>query len=69
MPVVPLTVIASLCLVFTFVVFFLRMHRAGRLSCAERDALLPFAAEGRRPVDDGSPRKTDDIAQGTPRRS
>ncbi|HYP16701.1 MAG TPA: hypothetical protein VEQ65_05775 [Opitutus sp.] len=46
MPVVPLTVTISLCLVFTFVVFFLREHARGSVSSAERDSLLPFADEG-----------------------
>ena len=45
MPVIPLTVIGSLCLVFTFLVFFLRVHARGQVSSVERDALLPFADE------------------------
>jgi hypothetical protein len=45
MPVVPLTLTISLCLVFTFIVFFLREHARGRLSSAERDSLLPLADE------------------------
>lgn len=45
MAVVPLTLTISLCLVFTFVVFFLREHARGRLSSAERDSLLPLAEE------------------------
>ena len=45
MPVVPLTLTISLCLVFTFVIFFLREHAKARLSSAERDSLLPFAEE------------------------
>jgi hypothetical protein len=45
MAVVPLTLSISLCLVFTFVVFFLREHARGRLSSAERDSLLPLAEE------------------------
>ena len=48
MPVVPLTLTISLCLVFTFIVFFLREHARGRVSSAERDSLLPLADEGRR---------------------
>jgi hypothetical protein len=48
MPVVPLTLTISLCLVFTFIVFFLREHARGRISSAERDSLLPLADEGRR---------------------
>jgi hypothetical protein len=48
MAVVPLTLTISLCLVFTFVVFFLREHARGRLSSAERDSLLPLADEAPR---------------------
>ena len=48
MPVVPLTLTISLCLVFTFVVFFLREHARGQVSSAERDSLLPLAEEGRK---------------------
>jgi hypothetical protein len=50
MSVVPLTVIISLCLVFSFVIFFLREHARGRVSSAERDSLLPLAEENARPV-------------------
>ena len=45
MAVVPLTLTISLCLVFTFVVFFLCEHARGRLSSAERDSLLPLGEE------------------------
>lgn len=45
MPVVPLTLTISLCLVFTFVVFFLREQARGHASSAERDSLLPLAEE------------------------
>lgn len=45
MAIVPLTLTISLCLVFTFVIFFLREHARGRLSSAERDSLLPLADE------------------------
>lgn len=48
MPVVPLTLTISLCLVFTFIVFFLRENARGRESNPERDSLLPLAEEGRR---------------------
>lgn len=48
MPVVPLTLTISLCLVFTFIVFFLREHARGRVSSAERDSLLPLAEENPR---------------------
>ena len=45
MSVIPLTLTISLCLVFTFVVFFLREHSRQRFSSAESDALLPLADE------------------------
>ncbi len=45
MDVVPLTLTISLCLVFTFLVFFLREQSRGRLSSPERDSLLPLAGE------------------------
>jgi hypothetical protein len=45
MTVVPLTLTISLCLVFTFVIFFIREHARGSLSSAERDSLLPLAEE------------------------
>ena len=45
MTVVPLTLTISLCLVFTFIVFFLREHARGNLSSAERDSLLPLSDE------------------------
>jgi hypothetical protein len=48
MDVVPLTLSISLCLVFTFVIFFLREHARGRVSSAERDSLLPLAEENSR---------------------
>jgi len=48
MAVVPLTLTISLCLVFTFVIFFLREHARGHLSSAERDSLLPLADENPR---------------------
>jgi ABC-type nickel/cobalt efflux system permease component RcnA len=44
LPVIPLTITVSLCLVFTFVVFFLREH-SRRFSNAERESLLPLAEE------------------------
>jgi hypothetical protein len=50
MAVVPLTLTISLCLVFTFVIFFLREHARGRYGCAERDSLLPLAEETARAV-------------------
>jgi hypothetical protein len=45
MAIVPLTLTISLCLVLTFVIFFLCEHARGRLSSAERDSLLPLAEE------------------------
>ncbi len=45
MSVIPLTLTISLCLVFTFVLFFLREHSRQRFSSAESDALLPLADE------------------------
>lgn len=48
MAVVPLTLTISLCLVFTFVIFFLREHARGRISSAERDSLMPLAEESSR---------------------
>ncbi len=59
MPVVPLTLTISLCLVFTFIVFFLREHARGRMSSAERDSLLPLADEGRRLARVISPSRAD----------
>ncbi len=50
MAVVPLTLAISLCLVFSFIVFFLREHARGRLSSAERDSLLPLTEENARPA-------------------
>ncbi len=45
MSVIPLTLTISLCLVFTFIVFFLRENSRRRFSSAEREALLPLAEE------------------------
>lgn len=45
MSVVPLTLTISLCLVFTFVVFFVREQARRRFGSAESDALLPLADE------------------------
>ncbi len=58
MTVIPLTLTISLCLVFTFVIFFLREQAHRRMSSMEHDALLPLAEEKSRPVrscDDGGP--------------
>jgi hypothetical protein len=45
MNIVPLTVAVGLCLVFTFVLFFLGERQRGRMSSAEHDSLLPLAEE------------------------
>jgi len=45
MAVIPLTLVISLCLVFTFVVFFLLEHSRQRYSSAESQAILPLAEE------------------------
>lgn len=45
MNVIPLTLTISLCLVFTFVIFFLKENSRRRFSSAEREALLPLADE------------------------
>lgn len=58
MSIVPLTVIVSLTLAFTFVVFFLGEHARGRLGGAERDSLLPLAEE--------TPRRADGFPAGAP---
>jgi hypothetical protein len=50
MSVVPLTLTISLCLVFTFVLFFLREYSRRRFGSAESEALLPLADEARRVV-------------------
>ncbi|MDF3058772.1 MAG: hypothetical protein K0R17_2987 [Rariglobus sp.] len=54
MSVVPLTLTISLCLVFTFVLFFLREHSRRRFSGAESEALLPLAEETSRVVMTGA---------------
>ena len=43
--VVPLTVTISLCLVLTFLLFFIRERAQARFTSAERDSLLPLAEE------------------------
>lgn len=50
MSVVPLTLTISLCLVFTFVLFFLREYSRHRFSGAESESLLPLADETPRVV-------------------
>lgn len=49
MSVIPLTLTISLCLVFTFIVFFLR-ENSRHFSDAERESLLPLAEETPRTV-------------------
>jgi|GEM_PF-220833 len=50
MSVIPLTLTISLCLVFTFVVFFIREHGRRHLHSAESESLLPLADETPRVV-------------------
>lgn len=50
MAVIPLTLVISLCLVFTFVVFFLIEHSRNRYSSAESQSILPLAEEAPRLV-------------------
>lgn len=45
MSVIPLTLAISLCLVFTFVVFFLREQSRRRFVAIDRESLLPLAEE------------------------
>jgi hypothetical protein len=45
MAVVPLTLTISLCLVFTFVVFFIREQSRRRFGSCESEALLPLNEE------------------------
>jgi len=45
MSVIPLTLSISLCLVFTFVIFFLREQARRPFSSDERESLLPLADE------------------------
>ncbi len=45
MSVIPLTLVISLCLTITFIIFFVREHGRRRFSSAESDALLPLAEE------------------------
>ena len=57
MSVIPLTLTISLCLVFTFVLFFLREYGRHRFSSAESEALLPLAEETPRAVEKVSRRR------------
>lgn len=45
MSVIPLTLVISLCLVFTFVVFFFLEQSRNRFHSAESQAILPLAEE------------------------
>ncbi len=51
MSVVPLTLTISLCLVFTFVIFFLREQCRQEHDSAESNALLPLSDETPRAAD------------------
>ncbi len=55
MSVIPLTLTISLCLVFTFVVFFIREQGRRHLHSAEGESLLPLADETPRVVSSTSP--------------
>jgi len=59
MSVIPLTLSISLCLVFTFVVFFLREQARRSFSSVERESLLPLAEETTRPASAGERRGAD----------
>lgn len=50
MSVIPLTLTISLCLVFTFALFFIREHGRRHLHSAESESLLPLADETPRVV-------------------
>lgn len=45
MSIIPLTLTISLCLVFTFVIFFIREQNRRRFGGSESEALLPLAEE------------------------
>jgi hypothetical protein len=59
MSVIPLTLSISLCLVFTFVVFFLREQARRPFSSAGRESLLPLADETPRLESPGARRRPD----------
>lgn len=50
MSIIPLTLAVSLCLVFTFVIFFIREQARRPFGGGERESLLPLADETPRPV-------------------
>lgn len=60
MSVIPLTLTISLCLVFTFVIFFWRETSRRRYSSAERNALMPLADETPRVVGESEHHHHDD---------
>jgi hypothetical protein len=45
MVIIPLTLVVSLSLVFSFLVFFVAEHRRSKRGGADRDSLLPLAEE------------------------
>ncbi|ATC65734.1 hypothetical protein CMV30_18260 [Nibricoccus aquaticus] len=47
MDIVPLTLVISLCLTFTFIVFFAREQARRRFGSAESESLLPLLDENR----------------------
>ena len=54
MSVIPLTLTISLCLVFTFVLFFILEQRSRHIHSSESESLLPLADEVPRVVPDRS---------------
>ncbi len=50
MDIVPLTLVISLCLTFTFIVFFAREQARRRFGSSESEALLPLLEENTRPA-------------------
>ena len=64
MSVIPLTPTISLCLVFTFAVFFIREYGRRHLHSAESESLLPLGAETPRVVSATIPRTAHEHAHG-----
>jgi hypothetical protein len=56
--IIPFTVVASLCLVFTFVVFFVREQSRVRVRSVEAESLLPLDEETPLPQDENPHQKT-----------
>jgi hypothetical protein len=50
MDIIPLTLVISLCLTFTFIVFFAREQSRRRFSSTETESLLPLAEEQSQPA-------------------